>query len=174
MLDYLIPDSLGNLSSMSVASVGSVILKAAGTGAAAYPTANQAIFVPFRIAHPIVVTQLFALVNSSSGNIDMGIYDAFGTKIVSIGSTAMAGSSVLQAFNITDTKIGPGLFYLAIALDNNTGQLIRVTFTAAAAMKALGLAEMATAFALPATATFATAASNYLPIIGLTTRSSVL
>lgn len=168
-----IPSVLGNLSTMSTASLGSIILKAAGTASAVYPTANQAIFIPFRISTPIVVTQMFALVAVASGNIDIGIYDEAGTKIVSMGSTAMAGTGVI-AYNITDTEIGPGLYYMAVAIDNTTAQLTRITFTATAVTKVLGLAEQATAFPLPATATFATSASNYVPIIGLTVRSSVI
>lgn len=144
------------------------------TASAAYPTASLAIFVPFVLAKPILVKKLWCYNGTAvSGNVDVGIYDEQGTRLCSSGSTAQAGTSTLQEFNITDTVIGPGLFYLAIALDNTTGTLFRGTVTTVALLKQLGMFQQASAFALPATATFATVANDYIPVFGLSTRDVI-
>ena len=136
-----------------------------------FPSANAAYFFPFRIWTPITVRKLFAHNGATaSGNIDVGIYDAQGRKLVSAGSTAQAGTNALQEFDVTDTVIGPGLFYLAVAMDNTTGTLFRSTFGGSVNSKVMGEAQQASAFPLPATATFATANVNML-LIGLTTRT---
>ena len=141
----------------------------AGTASAVYPAANLAIYAPFRIAAPIVVTDLWCVNGATaSGNVDIGIYDGAGNKIVSAGSTAQSGTSTIQTFNITDTLLGGGLFYLAIALDNTTGTFLRFAPSAPVG-RIIGLAQQASAFALPATATFATFAQTYLPNMGLST-----
>ena len=143
---------------------------------AVYVAANRAIFFPFRIPHPLLVVKLFAANGTVvSGNIDVGIYDVAGTRLVSSGSTLQAGISAIQEFNIADTLLGPGLFYLAVAMDNVTGTLFRGSSggTAPVPLELLvtqGMAQQATAFPLPATATFAQVAQDYIPVIGLTTR----
>jgi hypothetical protein len=137
----------------------------------AWPTANTAVYIPFRVFAPFLVAQI-AWANGSavSGNIDAGIYDAVGTRLVSAGSTVQSGAAAVQTVDITDTWIGPGLFYLALALDNTTG-----TITGQAAglqrLRAIGLVEMASAFPLPATATFAALTGNLLPLVCATSRS---
>ena len=137
-----------------------------------FVAANRAVYIPFRIPAPMVVTQLFSMNGAAvSGNIDVGIYDKDGTRLVSSGSTAQAGTSTIQAFNITDTLIGPGQFYLAVAMDNATGTLLRIFLFPANGTKVMGVAQQASAFALPATATFATESSGYFPMIGLTGRA---
>jgi hypothetical protein len=139
---------------------------------AAYPTANLAIFVPFTIYNYSVATQLFSYNGATaSGNIDMGIYSADGTRLVSKGSTAQAGTSGLQAFDITDTGLAAGTYFLAVALDNTTGTLFSTTTGLLGFGIMMGLKQTASAFALPATVTFATISNDYVPYIGLTTRS---
>ena len=142
-----------------------------GTASATYPAASTAIFVPFSLPAPLTAAQLFTYNGATaSGNIDVGLYAADGTRLVSSGSTAQAGTNTLQAFDITDTELGPGNYYLAIALDNTTGTLFR-TVPAARYLAGVGCFQQASAFALPATATFATMAQVYLPVFGFSTRA---
>ena len=161
-------------------SMGPFIAHVQGTvlpsiASAVWPTANKAMYMPFWLAQPIIVVKLFCLNGAAvSGNVDMGIYDAAGTKIVSTGSTAQAGISVIQEFDIADTVVGPGLFYLAIALDNTTGTIYRGFFLSLPVASLAGMAHQLTAFPLPATATFAAVATNTtIPICALTTRSVI-
>lgn len=147
----------------------------ASFASAAWPAANRAIFLPFAVAVPSTAVQLYCLNGATaSGNVDMGIYDPSGTRLVSIGSTAQSGTNVLQLFDITDTVLGPGAFYLGIALDGTTGTMFRANI-GPGSTRAFGVVQMASAFALPAAATYAAAASGYIPFCGIvfSPRSSI-
>ena len=150
--------------------LGSIGLTWSSSASAVWPVANTAYFIPFRLSEPVTVTLLWWLNGTAvAGNVDCGLYDAAGTRIVSAGSTAQAGTSAIQSVNITDTLIGPGTFFMALALDDATTATIRRFAPGNASfLKACGCAEQATAFALPATATFATYGPNFLPIFGMT------
>jgi hypothetical protein len=155
-------NSMGGDLGVSLGSIGGGNTPAS----AAWPASNDALFVPFTLPQATLIKRLFVVNGAAvSGNIDVGIYSESGARIVSTGSTAQSGTSTLQFFDITDLVIGPGRFYLAVALDNTTGTLFRASLTVPRA-QALGLAKQATAFALPATATFATMTAGYLPLMG--------
>ena len=163
------------LSSLDVQSLGRV-MNAMGysfTGPTAWPTANKAYFVPVSIQNSFTIRKMLVLNGTVSGNIDVGIYDRGGARIVSMGSTAQAGANVVQEFDITDTLLQPGLYYLAAAMDNNTGQVEGIGIGLVPAMS-MGVAEMTSAFPLPATATFAPLSGTVrIPYIGATPRTVV-
>lgn len=160
---------------LSLESIGLELRSAVGgaPASAAWPSANRAIFIPFWTRQSIVVTKLFTVNGATAGNnLDIGIYDYTGTLIVSSGSTAQSGTSTLQVFDITDTPIGPGKFYLALAQNGNTGRHFRWNASIMDAQHC-GIYTQESAFALPATATFATPASGYIPAFGLATATTV-
>lgn len=133
---------------------------------AAFPAANDALLVPFYLHHSVLVKRLYSINGATaSGNIDLGIYSQDGARIVSIGSTAQSGTTTIQFFDITDTFLSPGRYYIAVAMDNTTGTLFRSNISVAR-LQALGMAKQATAFALPTSITFATVTALYLPLIG--------
>jgi hypothetical protein len=139
-----------------------------------FPAANRAIFYPFSVFKLIQVQNFFCINGSAvSGNFDIGVYDSAGTKIMSTGSTAQAGTTAIQAVSIAATNLPPGQYYMALAADNTTAAFYRMAVGATRYDQFYGLAQMATAFPLPATATFATIASDYIPLFGLSTRSVV-
>lgn len=142
--------------------------------AAAWPASNRAYYVPVSIFSTLTVVKMFVINGgTASGNIDVGIYDAGGARLVSIGSTAQSGTSVIQEFNITDTTLSPGLYYLACAMDNTTGT-VEVWNPSAGIMRAFGVCEQSSAFALPSTATFGAITSTLrVPFIAATTRSVI-
>jgi len=128
-------------------------------------TANRAYFVPVRIVLPIIVTQMGWHNGSGiTGTVDVGIYLPDGTRLVSKGSTTQAGASVMQWVDITDTELGPGLFYFAISQSALGTTLHRLNLGAPFG-KILGMMQQATAHPLPATATFATTATGGWPLI---------
>lgn len=140
----------------------------------AWPTANLAIFVPFFVSKPITFSTLFTYNGATaSGNIDIGVYDSAGTKIVSSGSTAQAGTSAIQTFSVTSTQIGAGQYYLALALSSTLGTIFNNPLTSASHARSTGMAQQATALPLPATATFASITNGTIPYFGLSTRSFV-
>lgn len=132
-----------------------------------WPAANDALFIPFTVKQPLVVKTLFSANGTAvSGNIDLGIYTKGGKRIVSSGSIAHAGTSVLQFYDFTDFILGQGLYYMALAVDNTTATFFRSNLSSSI-LQCVGVAKQASAFPLPATATFATVTANYLPLIGV-------
>lgn len=135
-----------------------------------WPTANKALFIPFRVAVPLNVVQFLLFTGATkSGNVDVGIYDVSGTRIVSFGSVAQGNVNTLQVVNTTDVFIGPGLFYMALAMDNTTGT--QMGFAPAGLTtdmtRMLGVMEMASAFPLPANATFASVSQAFIPLFAI-------
>lgn len=138
---------------------------------AVWPSANQALYVPFWTPVPLVIARILVLNGAAvSGNLDVGIYDQDGTRLVSSGSTAQAGVSDVQEIDITDTLVGPGRFYAALALDNTTGTNLFFGSNSANQVRLLGVLLQASAFPLPAVATFATSNAR-APSISLSIRT---
>lgn len=170
-----VPVMIGTTSPLSVGI--QVAAQTMGAPASAtYPTANLAILIPFNLPRDATIVKLWANNGATlSGNIDVGIYDDAFAKIVSIGSTVQAGTAnQLQEFDITDTTMIAGRYYLVVALDNTTATLMRFTPTVASSqLRQMGCAQMAAAFPLPATITPAIITNFYLPLIGLSLRTLV-
>lgn len=134
----------------------------------AWQAANRAIYVPVYIAQPIIITRVWWYNgNAVSGNVDVGIYDRGGRRIVSSGSTAAATVSVTQEVAVTATRIGDGAYWLALAVDNTTQKFIAGSMNF---NRTNGVQQQATAFPLPATMTPAAATGVDYPIFGIGTR----
>jgi hypothetical protein len=143
-----------------------------GANSAAWPAANRAIFFPFWIAHPYPVARLFWCNGATvSGNVDCGIYSADGTKILSTGSTAQATINVVQSV-AASLLLTPGSYHAALAVDNATATMFANT-PGSGLSSMLGMAQQASAFALPATFAQARTATSYCPIFGLTTQAVI-
>jgi len=140
-----------------------------------WPAANLAIFLPFTIGVITTFVKLFYSATASSGNVDMGIYDDQGNRLVSMGSTAMALTNLTQILDITDTTLLPGSYYLAMACSTNVTATFRawVWQGAGSNTAARGQYEMATALPLPATATFASTTRPFMPFIAASQRTTI-
>lgn len=165
------PHNMVNISTISPEAIGNELQADMGAGltaSTAWPSANLALYIPFEIYEPVTIISM-SVVNGSavSGNIDVGIYNSDLSRKVSIGSTAQSGTTAIQTFNITDTELLPGLYYIGVALDNATGTLMGFISLLGIDMECVGMAQQATAFALPATATFAAFAQTFIPLVTL-------
>jgi hypothetical protein len=174
MSDFPIPRLPPNITiwPFSLESVGVDIMRMVASVLVGYtwPTANLALFVPFVLLEEVTVKKLWWYNgNAQSGNVDAGVYDSGGNLLSPAAAVAQAGSSVLQVADITDFVLGPGLFYLALVLDNTTGKNFQCTLPTGGAA-ALGMFQMAAAYPLPAVATFASCTTDRVPMVGLTTR----
>jgi hypothetical protein len=105
---------------------------------------------------------------TAGGNFDIGLYDMAGTRLQSTGSTARTASA-WNAVNWADLTVGPGWYYAAMAA--NGVDLYSGVAPAAGLAQAVGVLEQATAFALPATATFAITTRAMIPTISFQLRS---
>lgn len=136
------------------------------TTSTVWPTANMALLVPVHLDYPAWVYQLSVTNGAAvSGNIDVGIYDEEGVLLVSAGSTAQTGVSVAQFFNVTDTLLMPGVYFLAVALNNTTGALNAVGSSVITQVCTF-VCEATSAFALPNPITIGTRSTRtFIPII---------
>lgn len=167
------PNVLTTITPWSNESVG--IIFSTTLASAVYPTANLALYFPFAISQSCIAVDMFCYNGAAvAGNVDMGIYTAGGTLLVSTGATAQASTNVLQKIAITDTTlVGPNDFYMGISLsDATTATLFRVA-TAAQTQGSQGGLQEASAHPLPATATFAACATAYTPFFGLTINTTL-
>lgn len=144
-----------------------VILNAnlAPIGTMNWPTANLAIFVPFRLSGPYLVKKiLWANGATAAGNIDVGVYSIGGARIFTTGSVAQSGTSAQQSSSATGGGIsipGPGNFFLAVAKDDISGSLLGCfTNTTASFARLFGVYQATSAFPLPDTVTFETVSAT--------------
>ena len=135
---------------------------------AAWPVANMAFFVPFTLPEDATVKRLMFASQQAEANYDIGIYNQAGVRQVHSGSLAKGTTAQAVVADIADTALVAGRYYLALALDNNTGQLYRAG-AAPGYNTLIGVREMAAAFPLPANAVFAeTNTRTYIPVLALT------
>jgi hypothetical protein len=106
-----------------------------------------------------------------AANVDLGIYASDGTLIVSTGSQTRSGTNAIQVYDITDTPLAVGAYYMALACSAATDTFFRFTTMSTLWMRACGIQEMDTALPLPSAATFANPSAAFIPWMGLTTRA---
>jgi hypothetical protein len=113
------------------------------------------VYVPVRVKRRCVVRKLgIANGATATGNLDLGLYDAAGIRLVSTGPTAQSGVNAEQVTDVTDTTIGPGLYYLACVMDGTTATVYRQIPTAPLCAAHGVLTETLGSGTLPATATW--------------------
>jgi len=95
-----------------------------------------------------------------SGNVDTGIYAADGTRLGSSGSTVQAGVNVVQSHTLS-LRIPPGAYFVGISC--SVFAYFQRIFVEAGKARVMGIYEQASAFPLPATATFAANTLSYIP-----------
>lgn len=135
-------------------------------------TANLITYIPLVIAEALKVSQFFWTNGTAvAGNTDVGIYSADGTvKLGSTGSTANAGTSVLQVVDVTDFWLPPNsLLWLALGCDSGT-QTFRRSNLIIHLQEFIGIKQQAAGWSsgLPSSATFANPSVASLPMFGFT------
>ncbi len=134
--------------------------------------ANVAVFVPFSVIEPTLVTKVWWANGSAvAGNIDVGIFSTAGNVLTSAGSTAQAGINAVQAVDVADVTLARGDYYLGMVSDTSgITQKVSAASPAAGISQSLGLLEQA-AVTLPFStganpATFAKYTRAFVPLVG--------
>lgn len=140
--------------------------------------ANTAVFLPIKI--PVAGTILKLWVTNgatATGNIDVGLYDsALGravNRLLSAGSTAQAGTNAKQSFDVTDTLVMPGLYFMAVAADSTSATFATVSMQSNAQARLHGASQQTSALPLPSTHTFANMAAASIIDCGIAFRPLV-
>lgn len=141
-----------------------------------WATANAARLHPITLSKQVTVYQMATLNGTAvSGNIDIGIYDNNLNRLVSAGSTAQAGISSVQTFDVTDTVLPAGDYYLAISMDNTTGTVFRNINATTVTMFSYGVAYKLSSFPLPATLTsLGQSSGSFVPFVAAVTSGTVI
>lgn len=170
-----LPDGMIIASTLGSMSMGSIPLRGSILNAgSAWPSANLAIYIPFRVTRAFTFNSIAICIGSAAGNLDAGVYNADGTKIVSTGSTAVGAN--VNTISVTSTTLGPGLYYFALACSSTSCQPMCYAFTSTAKagiIRALGVSQQASALPLPATMTPAANTGSIIPVMGITNRSFI-
>jgi hypothetical protein len=166
---------LNTVNVYSVESLGSVI--SAGrfanlaTSSGTIGGARVVIYIPFTMYEPATALKMSIIVGATNtGNVDVGIYNNVKTRLINSGSTALGTANTLQTFDITDTPLTPGSYYMAVSLENAAGTIFRATPADEQALCAfVQYTETPGAFGLPATANWAvsTLALIYFPSLAI-------
>jgi hypothetical protein len=102
---------------------------------------------------------------AANGTTHVGIYTEDGTRIVTKSAT-QAGTNTLQVFDLDETILAPATYYMALGNTSTLASFFRVA-PGTVVSKALGCAQQASAVPLPAIATMAAFAQNYIPLFGV-------
>lgn len=130
-------------------------LLASLSGSGAYPATNLAIYVPVRVRQAVIVRKLWvACTATGTDTVDLGVYNAAGTQVVSVTEAAKVISDELVIDVSPDVALSPGLYYMAMSCASNTATFLRY-ITTAPLLAGLGVrTEALGSVTLPATATW--------------------
>jgi hypothetical protein len=146
-----------------------------GVGGATWPSDNRILYIPLRVKGRVVARKLWYASSSTAGaaNVDLGLYNRAGTRLVHSGSTAHVVSNDEHVLGISDTLLAPDLYYLGMWCDSALGNFTRLGTSGIAdpILAALGVrSEAGGAGALPATATWSIAQDlTFYPVVGIFT-----
>lgn len=142
--------------------------------AAAWQSAAGALLIPFTLTKQATFVEAFWYNGAAVSSVDVGVYDTGGNLLGHTGSVSSSGNiNLLQiAPLLASTKIGPGMFYLAISATS----VVQAFFTIAAAsvsmLQVMGCAYIGGDFPLATGKTIASVSLfTKIPIFGISTRS---
>jgi hypothetical protein len=136
-------------------------------GGGVWPAANLIFYVPVVVKRRVIAAKMwFGGGSGTTGTTDIGIYNRAGSRLVNVSATKEATTGIVIR-DITDTTIGPDLYYIGMSHTEVTSQFGRQASTAPASA-ALGVREQAGSGSLPATATWTiNSTRNYCPVVGI-------
>lgn len=160
---------VGTLSSFGEGSIsGEMVLNigSAYTGTGTWGAANRAYYIPVQVLTTITVYKMVWLNGATVGtnSIDVGIYTAAGTRLVSGGGVLTSGVSVPQVVDITDTVLTPDTYFLGMSMNGITDTVLR-NASNALQHRASGVQQQSTAYPLPATMAAAGQTDGFVPAV---------
>lgn len=157
-------ESLGEASRLNTGGIGSAT---AGS--------QIAMFFPFVLESPMTIVKGFTMNGASvNGNNDVGVYDHEFNLIVSIGATAQSGTNAVQEYDITDTLLNPGRYWMGF-VNSGTGTIFALSATDEVHLPGMALLAQTGQTSLPSSATAVknAAASPIIPLFGFSTTTTI-
>jgi hypothetical protein len=139
-----------------------------------WPSANRAIYAPFRIWAPYLVQRVFWANGATVGNgtADCGVYTPGGARLFSAGPTTTAEANIVQSVAITPFLLVPGPYYMALSLSSASDTILSKV-PIARNLIMMGYAQQGSVATLPATFTLASLAAGYVPLFGITSSTVI-
>lgn len=111
-------------------------------------TNNDALYVPVVFPCDCTLYAIRFAGTNTSGNYDLGFYDAALNRLASKGSTAMAAE--VQELALADLRVMAGqVYYAAAAFSNTAATIVRVNWAAGGWQRGAGFGLQASALPLP-------------------------
>jgi hypothetical protein len=135
-----------------------------------YTPGSRCIFVPFTIDQIVTAYQMYTHNGTTAANaIDVGIYDKAMNSLVTHGGANQAGTSNLQLFDITDTILVPGRYFMGLSMNGSPPTGTFCNWGAQARhLRLVGCLEKLSTYPLPTGAvTTTTVANAFLPHFGV-------
>lgn len=137
---------------------------------------NLAVYAPVSLPASFRIAR-FMVANGSNltGTIDIGIYNAAGTLLLSAGGgVARANASAVQYVDVTDTAFQAGSYYLALVGSSTSGTYAMPSIAAAVRGRWCGfLQESLGSSTLPGTMTPVANTASLIPQFGFTQSATV-
>jgi hypothetical protein len=138
--------------------------------AAAWPSNNLALYMPIYLDVAAIVVKLWMGTGATNGNVDIALYDENYNRLVAAGSTAMSVANSIQTFDVTDTPVGPGRYYIGMVCSTTSTATFLRAAPALSVLRAWGMLQQATALPLPDPMVPVAYNSAYIPLCGLSMR----
>jgi hypothetical protein len=155
--DFYIPDIFNDLSAFGTQGAHA---------AAAWPTANKAIYMPIIFRYPVTLTSISCIAGNGTGNYDLGFYDGYSkVRLSSSTSTAMTATGTKTLTFSQPLRVDAGrTYYGALALSSTSGTIYRFSTNLGFGIMC-GVGQETSALPLPAAATPVTlTTSGYFPL----------
>lgn len=157
--------------SFGQAALGDVIAGVGAGGAAsiAWPAANRMVTIPFVVEEQFTISEARIFNGATvSGNLDVGVYDSAGRRIVSSGGTAQLGVNTAQVVVMPGVRLAPGYYAMALVLDNAVGTVLMRNLVNLSVLSVMGIFATNTSYPLPVASLGNAAWTEYIPLFGFT------
>ena len=112
------------------------------TASQAWPAVNRAHYMPVTLPSRFTVARFVVAVGTTAGgNIDVGLYDSAGNRLLSTGTVARGSVSTIQYLDVTDQSFPAGKYYLALVCSSTGVGFTRVQVDNTDNFKAVGLLQ---------------------------------
>lgn len=116
---------------------------------------NQAVYIPIALPARFTVARFYVANGAAvSGTMDIGLFDSEGNKLISTGSAAPTGTSVVQYVDVTDRSFPAGNYFLGLVISTTASRVAMSTLGAVpdgemcgATLEVLGSAVLPTTMA---------------------------
>lgn len=162
-----LPPVISSISRYAIG-IGLQLTGSAAPASGAWPSNNVGLFVQFTLPAPYPVRKVWWANGAAvAGNVDCSVETPGGAVLLSAGSTAQSGTSVVQSVTLGSiVLLQPGTYYMRLACSTTSAAFIRASPTTAR-LQMLGMGQQTSSVPVNSPATLATLGQSYCPVFGI-------